>query len=134
VTGEWLEAHGMPWCFREKSGEMAASSEKPFVINLDDSDGPGTHWTAAGRKGTTLFYGDPFGIILSGYVPEELMELYKRRKHNAIIKHVITNRVAWQRPSTNLCGYYAYLIAKAIDKMSEKGTVAQFERQIALEL
>jgi hypothetical protein len=132
VTGEWLEEHGMPWCFREDSGAMATESEQPFVINLDDSDGPGTHWTAAGRKGKTLFYGDPFGIILSGYVPAELLALNRGRKHDAIVNRIVENRVAWQQPSTNLCGYYAFIIAKAIDELGQKATVAQFERQIAL--
>jgi hypothetical protein len=33
-----------------------------IVINLDDSDGPGTHWVAAGHRNKRKYYFDSFGL------------------------------------------------------------------------
>jgi hypothetical protein len=125
VNDKWLAAHHTPWCFREDSGDMAGRSERAFIINLDDSSGPGTHWTAARRSGGTLFYADPFGIALSGYPPKELRGSGDR---------TVVNRISWQRPSTNLCGYYAYLFTKALDKLSPDATQKDLELAIRREL
>lgn len=33
------------------------------VINLDNNDGPGTHWTAYKKYGNNIFYFDSFGNL-----------------------------------------------------------------------
>jgi hypothetical protein len=109
VDSDWLNEKKVPWCFREDAPNMAASG-KAFVINLDDKQNSGTHWVAARLIGDTLFYADPFGTVLNGYPPEELQRISKRQ---------VVNSIAWQRPSTNLCGYYAYRFTKALNKMTE---------------
>lgn len=117
MSSEWLNAHGTPWCFRDQCAKLALSG-KPFVINLDSNGGGGTHWVAARLIGDKLFYADPFGTVLSGYPPKELGRL-------API-HVV-NRIAWQRPSTNYCGYYSYLFTKALQKAKPSTTVDELE-------
>jgi hypothetical protein len=102
-----------------------AQTEKAFVINLDDPSGPGTHWTAARKVGRTLFYADPFGLIMGGYPPEELQRMGLRN---------VSNRIAWQRPSTNFCGYYAYLFTKALNKLKESDGQKELEDQISIVL
>lgn len=106
----------MPWCYRDDVSRLAKTG-RAFVINLDSAGGKGTHWTAARVVGGTLFYADPFGSVLNGYPPAELTG-----------GKSIVNRIAWQRPSTNLCGYYAYLFARdALPKMRASSTQKQLE-------
>jgi len=106
VTSEWLDERSMPWCMRDNAGPLLKSGE-PFVLNLDDTEGNGTHWVAVRRIGDTLLYADPFGSrYLNGYPPKEI-NIYPRR---------VVSTKAFQHPNTNYCGYYAYLFAK---KMKE---------------
>jgi hypothetical protein len=109
VSSDWLREKKVPWCFREDCAKLA-DTENPFIINLDDKGNGGTHWVAARMIGDTLFYADPFGTMLNGYPPEELQRLAKRQ---------VINSISWQRPSTNLCGYYAYRFTKALDKLTQ---------------
>jgi len=97
----------MPWCFREDAGREAQKG-RAFVINLDDKGNGGTHWVAARKIGNTVYYADPFGTVLEGYSPEEL--LVGKPK-------VVANSIAWQRPSTAYCGYFAYLFANAMNQL-----------------
>ena len=41
----------------------------PFVINLDDYESVGTHWTALQLNGDNLTYFDIFGVK---YIPKEI--------------------------------------------------------------
>jgi len=109
VNSDWLRQKNVPWCYRDDCDTLAAT-QKPFIINLDDLGKGGTHWVAARIVGKTLFYADPFGSVLNGYPPKEIHDLAPR--------HVV-NSIAWQRPSTNLCGYYAYRFTKALSKVTE---------------
>lgn len=102
-------------------GSPDAKTGKPFVINLDDKGHGGTHWTAALLRGDTLFYADPFGTVLSGYPPRELGKLTSKK---------VVNRIAWQRPETNLCGYYAYLFTKALRDAKSNWSVGDLERAL----
>jgi hypothetical protein len=111
--------------FRRDAGKQAAQTQSPFVINLDDPSGPGTHWTAARRVGATLFYADPFGLVLGGYPPEELQAMAKEKGWRTVV-----NRISWQRPSTNYCGYYAYLFTKGLAQLSPTDGVDQLEARL----
>jgi hypothetical protein len=94
-----------------------ARKGKAFVINLDDKCGEGTHWTAARVVDGTLLYADPFGSLLGGFPPKELDGYTKR----------VVNRVAFQRPSTSLCGYYAICFVKAMNAMMHWPSQGEFE-------
>lgn len=124
MTSEWLDEKGVRWCYRSDSAKFA-KNEEPFVINLDDKGKEGTHWTAAKRTGNTLFYADPFGTVLNGYPPKELSDLRLRE---------VVNSKAWQRPLTNYCGYYAYLITKVLRRLPEKAGVKDMEKEIWKEI
>jgi len=107
----------MPWCYREDCNAKI-NSGKAFIINLDDKGNGGTHWVAARRIGDIIYYADPFGTVLNGYPPEELRKLNLK---------IISNSKAWQRPSTNYCGYYSYYFAKALNKLKENATQKELE-------
>lgn len=113
-----IEGVGIPWCFRDKCREMAKQGNA-FIINLDDSTGPGTHWTAARLVDNILYYADPFGTMLNGWPPEELNDIGDKK---------IINRISFQRPSTKLCGYYAMAFAAALDYIGSPMDSDQFER------
>lgn len=117
VSSTFLESLGIPWAYRDQVATVA-STGMAFVVNLDSSGGDGTHWTAARVVGNTLYYADPFGTILNGWPPMELSVLAS--------KHVV-NRVAFQRPKSTLCGYYAICFATMMDCIDRPLTRTEFE-------
>lgn len=95
---------------------MTGQPSRAAVVNLSRD---GTHWVAARKVGNTLFYADPFGSsLLMGYPPKEMKWPGAR---------VVTNRITWQRPSTNYCGYYSALFTYALDSLNEKSTQKEME-------
>lgn len=56
---------------------------------------------------------------MNGWPPKELSDAYPIQ---------VVNRVAFQRPSTSLCGYYSILFAKAMDRMEHHLTQKGFEK------
>lgn len=118
VDNKYIEKFGLPWCFREESPIMALKG-KAFVINLDDMNQKGTHWTAARLFDDILYYADPFGTICNGWPPEELMAVGSKK---------IINRISFQRPSTTLCGYYAICFALAMDRIDRPLNQEEFEK------
>lgn len=120
MSNTWLEKKGTPWAYREDADKKLRDG-RALVINLGDKGSKGTHWVAARKVGRTLFYADPFGTILNGYPPKEI--------RNGV-DNIVSNRISWQRPSTGLCGYYAYLFTKALDELPE--TASQKELEEAL--
>lgn len=122
MSSEWLEKKGTPWSYRVDAPEML-KDEEAIVINLGNKGSKGTHWVAARKIGGTLLYADPFGTVLKGYPPNEL-------RKDPEIKRIISNRVAWQRPSTGLCGYYSYLFTKALNELPEDTTQEELEESL----
>lgn len=118
VSSSLIEALGIPWCYRPDSPDMVLSG-RAFIINLDERGGKGTHWVAARAAYGTLYYADPFGSILGGYPPREIERAAPR---------VIWNRIAFQHPSTQLCGYYSILFARALDRIDRELTQKEFEQ------
>lgn len=118
VSSKYIERYGLPWCYREDSWKCATTG-KAFIINLDDKGREGTHWTAARLVGNTLYYADPFGTMLNGWPPAELS-----------IPDVtqVVNRVSFQRPKSELCGYYAICFALAMDCIDRPLSRSQFEQ------
>ena len=107
----------IPWCFRADI-PTSALSRAPFVINLDDKGGRGTHWTAAMVRDGRLYYADPFGTVLNGHPPAEF-DRYTDR---------VVNTVAFQHPSTSLCGYYSVCFVRAMRRIKTKIDLSTFER------
>ena len=48
-----------------------------MIINLQDSNQPGSHWMALKRVNNTIFVFDSFGI---GYIPMDIFKIYKNLK------------------------------------------------------
>lgn len=116
VSSTYIEGLGLRWCYRDQCTKYART-KKAFVINLDSTGGPGTHWTAARVIDGVLYYADPFGTILNGYPPKEF-DGYAHR---------VVNRVSFQRPSSILCGYYAVCFANAMNMLKGPVRTDMFE-------
>lgn len=117
VNSNYLEARRIPWCYRENCTKLARTG-RGFLINLDDKGNPGTHWTAARVIDGILYYADPFGSDLNGWPPEEFKAEYP--------KQIISSKT-FQRPESELCGYYAILFVKAMDEISSPVSQKVFE-------
>lgn len=66
-----------------------------YVLNLDDSDGPGTHWTGFLKKGGVVIYFDSFGMP-----PPDM-----------VVKKLSPCKIYWgdkmlQHLETSSCGYW----------------------------
>ena len=72
---------------------------KSIIINLQNSNEPGSHWIALKRVKNTIFIFDSFGI---GYLPMAIFKVYKNFK-------IITNIYRIQDISSNLCGMFSAL-------------------------
>ena len=70
-----------------------------YIINLDDSTGPGTHWTCLIKNNNIYFYFDSMGVI----APARICELYKP---------LIYNRQQIQDINSSACGYYCIFFIK----------------------
>ena len=64
-----------------------------MIINLQDSNQPGSHWIALKRVNNTIFVFDSFGV---GYIPVGIFKVFKNHK-------IITNIYRIQDISSNLC-------------------------------
>ena len=100
------------WCHKHKvnlKGVYAKDKVVPIdanqamVINLDDSDGPGSHWTCVISNKTNCFYYDSFGNPPSKKVIKVLnkFNIYSSDEINQDFKSVI-------------CGYYVLCAIKYI--------------------
>ena len=69
-----------------------------YILNLDNSDGIGTHWTAFYIDFYQCYYFDSFGIVF----PEELINWSKDKIIYYNVNHI-------QDINDNHCGYYCIL-------------------------
>jgi len=125
VSDKYLDDHKVPWTFRQEP--KALLDGRAYVINLGDKRGPGTHWTAGRLTKSALYYADPFGTVLKGWPPKEIKKLAELRGVPTVV-----NSVCWQQPDTALCGYYAMLFTRAMDKFPDSRVVNQKEFEAAL--
>lgn len=70
------------------------------IINLDSSDGPGTHWVAYSKKGNKIEYFDSFGNLKP---PKELVK-YLSGDCGGNKSEIIYNRDVYQTYSSTNCG------------------------------
>lgn len=66
------------------------------VVNLDNTNGPGTHWVCYKKLGNIVYYYDSFGNLPP---PKELLH-YFRKAH-----HVYYNYGRQQPWDTSICGH-----------------------------
>ena len=79
------------------------------IINLDDKQGPGTHWVCFRNIDSVVEYFDPFGLIM----PNEALKYF-----NTSGKHIVYSIGEIQNRTTVLCGYWClyYLIERQMGK------------------
>jgi len=76
-----------------------ASTDESLIINLDDCEGPGTHWVCLYNKGSHSKYCDSFG-----YPPPYQVQRYCSGRDSYY------NSFKIQKPDTVLCGHYCIFI------------------------
>lgn len=69
--------------------------QESAVVNLDDKNGPGTHWVAYKKKGSAVVYFDSFGDLQP---PIDLLDYLK-------VDRVKYNYVRYQDFNTYNCGH-----------------------------
>ena len=67
------------------------------IINLDDMQGPGTHWVCYRNLDSVVEYFDPFGLIM----PNEALKYFRSSG-----KHIVYSLDEIQNRNTVLCGYW----------------------------
>jgi hypothetical protein len=79
------------------------------IVNLDNSDGPGTHWVCYKKLNETVYYFDSFGNLPP---PNELQRYF----HSA--KKVFYNYDREQPDNTSICGHLCLeFLAKSVSNI-----------------
>lgn len=84
---------------RDEPKDKIPNGNSYYVINLDDEDGYGTHWTSLFVKNKLAYYYDSFGLPC----PNEIVEWVKEENHKKL--YYVDNQ--HQPNDSILCGYYA---------------------------
>lgn len=66
------------------------------IVNLDGTNGPGTHWVCYKKLTDTVFYFDSFGNLPP---PKELTEYF------GYVPNVVFNYDRRQKEATSVCGH-----------------------------
>lgn len=80
---------------------------KFYIVNLEDSDGPGTHWTAFYYSPTNSIYFDSYGFIAP-------LDVEKK------IKPYIFNDAEIQDYNSSACGFYCLCFIKFLHNKTNK--------------
>ena len=78
------------------------------IVNLDDTDGPGTHWVAYAKRGDRAAYFDSFGNLCP---PREIVRY--------LGVPITYNRKAYQTYNQINCGQLCFLFLRKIDINTE---------------
>lgn len=76
-----------------------------FVMNTDDSDGEGEHWTAVYINGDSIEYFDPLGDPPTKKFLTDIKKYVESLKVPTMLKLKV-NKVKWQDDKTNSCGWF----------------------------
>jgi hypothetical protein len=77
------------------------------IINLDDANGPGTHWVAYVKRGERAIYFDSFGNLRP---PKELVQYLKKN-----VTSIEYNRASYQRYDQSICGQLCLRFLQTFD-------------------
>lgn len=86
------------------------------IVNLDSSNGIGTHWVCYSKNKNNLYYFDSFGLN----PPEEIINYLKGKDKNKIIE---LSSFQIQKFNTHHCGYYCLLVLKLLERSDFKNTI-----------
>lgn len=76
------------------------------IVNLDDADGPGTHWVAYAKRGDRAMYFDSFGNLRP---PKEIV------RYLGTDTLITYNRTSYQTYNQTFCGQMCLLFLRKID-------------------
>ena len=71
-------------CFSKDQIQLIENN-RSIILNLNNSDEPGSHWIALKRVDNTIFVFDSFGI---GYIPIDIFKVYKNFRIITIIYRI----------------------------------------------
>jgi hypothetical protein len=143
ITSEQLDYLNIPWVMLDKLDNYIANPpNKTFILNLDFTGKPGTHWTVVRlepEQQTILFYdplgnkndnkyghGDRYEEITS--IPIQLAKAAQAHGYNT----VYTNEYHNQYVTSWMCGYYAIYVYMLLNKIPQI-TPDQFENLLISE-
>jgi hypothetical protein len=80
------------------------------IVNLDESSGPGTHWVAYAKRGSTVAYFDGFGNLrppkeLERYLGNDINLLYNRQSYQTFDESIcgqLCLKFLWEIDSKNV--------------------------------
>ena len=104
---EWVKKLGIKYLRGIYSRDRLPNKIKKEcgIINLDDVQGPGTHWVCYRNLDSVVEYFDPFGLIM----PSLALKYF-----NTSGKHIVYSIDEIQNRNTVLCGYWClyYLLER----------------------
>ena len=117
INSDDIESLGFKWLMRNDPlithGELP---NEPILYNLDDVNGPGTHWVVIYDNGKNVYHYNPLGNPYQ--MPMQDIVNYSNR-HN---RPLITNPFNHQPIKSNLCGHFALYLASVIRNLKRKLT------------
>jgi hypothetical protein len=75
------------------------------IVNLDNAEGPGTHWVAYAKRKNRVIYFDSFGNLRP---PRELVQYLN-------VTQIEYNRIAYQRYDQNNCGQLCLQFLRTVE-------------------
>src|SRR5580765_6163668 len=78
------------------------------IVNLDDADGPGTHWVAYAKRGDRVIYFDSFGNLRP---PKELVRYFGQN-----VTKIEYNRTSYQNYNQRICGQLCLRFLQTVDE------------------
>ena len=99
-----LKMSNFKGCFMRDEIRNICDNDECFIMNLDDSSSPGTHWIAMNIVRGTTYYFDSFGLEPT----QEIKEYCKEPRYY--------NSFVFQKPNEVICGhlclYFLYRMCK----------------------
>lgn len=76
------------------------------IVNLDNSDGSGTHWVCYSKRGNIVKYFDSFGNLRP---PIELTDYLSGGRRDGLTARVSYNYTKYQSINSDICGHLCLL-------------------------
>ena len=106
------------WCRDELVGKKPGG--KFYILNLDESSNPGTHWVACVDFTKAPVYVDPFGLP----PPPEIDRFMHRSKNGA---KSVYSMAQYQDMTSDNCAYFC---VEFIDELLEHGSLKRMDEEL----
>jgi hypothetical protein len=92
-----------------------------FIMNLQNHDEGGSHWTAFIKKKNHIYYSDSFGCL----PPQNEVNVFQMQGDKTFYNNTVLQHI-----DSDMCGYFSILFLYV---MNQKGTVKQkYKKYVAL--